>query len=221
VALDAHGGRREHPGDRSPHGSDALGPPLEQDGRFPSGPWTGFFLQRPSSHRHWMELRLSFRAGSLRGDGLDMVGPFVVDGHYDVRDGRCWWTKRYIGQHDVSYRGYNEGRGIWGMWEIQPDDHGAFTSGRPAWATRPSRSALRTSRQRRRPARKFTLERQRLPPVGLRPAAGRDGRRYQASLSHATAHLPESGGPFNGPATTAAAALVQPRPRAAAVLARR
>ena len=34
-----------------------------------------------------MDLGLSFRAGSLRGDGLDDVGLFVVDGRYDARDG--------------------------------------------------------------------------------------------------------------------------------------
>jgi len=36
------------------------------------------------------------------------------------------WTKRYIGKHDVSYRGYNEGKGIWGLWEIPPTWKGGF-----------------------------------------------------------------------------------------------
>jgi hypothetical protein len=65
-----------------------------------------------------MELALMFRSGSIRGDGLDWIGKFTIKGGYDVKDGRCWWTKHYIGQHNVSYAGYNEGNGIWGVWDI-------------------------------------------------------------------------------------------------------
>jgi hypothetical protein len=68
--------------------------------------------------RHLMELRLTFRGGTLTGEGRDWVGPFVMRGRYSVADGRCHWTKRYLGKHDVLYNGYNEGKGIWGMWEI-------------------------------------------------------------------------------------------------------
>ena len=39
-------------------------PDLEQDSRFPSGPWKGFFLQPVLPGRHWMELNLTFRRGS-------------------------------------------------------------------------------------------------------------------------------------------------------------
>ena len=93
-------------------------PDLETDPRFPSGPWTGFFLQPLLPGRHLMELRLTFRHGSMTGDGRDWVGKFVVRGRYDVADGKCYWTKRYVGKHDVFYKGFNEGKGIWGMWEI-------------------------------------------------------------------------------------------------------
>src|SRR5262249_22121077 len=34
--------------------------------------------------------------------------------------------KRYIGKHDVAYQGYNEGKGIWGLWEIPPSSRGGF-----------------------------------------------------------------------------------------------
>ena len=51
---------------------------LETDPRFPSGPWTGFFLQPLLPGRHLMELRLTFRHGAMSGDGRDWVGPFVV-----------------------------------------------------------------------------------------------------------------------------------------------
>ena len=58
-----------------PEGSPP-GPDLEQDGRFPSGPWKGFFLQPELAGRHWMELKLTFPPGTgkLRGDGRDWVG---------------------------------------------------------------------------------------------------------------------------------------------------
>jgi hypothetical protein len=93
---------------------------LESDPRFPSGPWTGFFLQPLVPGRHLMELRLTFQHGGLTGEGRDWVGPFVIRGRYSLEDGKCHWNKRYVGKHDVFYQGYNEGRGIWGTWEI-PD----------------------------------------------------------------------------------------------------
>lgn len=101
-------------------------PPGEQDGRFPSGPWTGFFLQRGLPGRQWMELRLTFSNGRIRGDGRDRIGAFTFTGRYDVRDGRCHWMKRYIGGHDVAYAGFNEGKGIWGVWDIPPSQRGGF-----------------------------------------------------------------------------------------------
>lgn len=93
---------------------------VETDPRFPSGPWTGFFLQPILPGRHRMELRLTFHDGVMEGEGRDRVGPFLVRGRYSVEDGRCHWTKRYLGKHDVFYKGFNEGKGIWGVWEIPP-----------------------------------------------------------------------------------------------------
>src|SRR5262249_52395717 len=94
---------------------------LETDPRFPSGPWTGFFLQKQLPGKHRMELRLTFQNGDLRGEGRDWVGKFTVRGRYSVADGKCDWHKRYVGRHDVRYRGLNEGRGIWGVGEIASD----------------------------------------------------------------------------------------------------
>jgi hypothetical protein len=95
---------------------------LETDPRFPSGPWTGFFLQPLVPGRHLMELGMTFRQGAISGEGRDWVGQFVLRGQYSVADGKCYWTKRYLGKHDVFYEGYNEGKGIWGTWEILPSD---------------------------------------------------------------------------------------------------
>lgn len=100
---------------------------LETDPRFPSGPWTGFFLQKAIPGRHLMEMRLTFQNGTLTGEGRDWVGPFLLRGRYSTADGRCHWTKRYLGKHDVFYQGYNEGKGIWGTWEMpQYQQRGGF-----------------------------------------------------------------------------------------------
>lgn len=90
---------------------------LEQDSRFPSGPWKGFFLQPVLPGRHWMELNLTFRKGLIQGEGRDWVGEFLFRGRYEVETGKCWWTKHYLGRHSIAYQGYNEGKGIWGTWE--------------------------------------------------------------------------------------------------------
>jgi hypothetical protein len=96
---------------------------LETDPRFPSGPWTGFFLQKTVPGKHRMELRLTFSHGVMTGEGRDWVGDFIIRGKYALEDGKCHWTKRYLGKHDVLYKGYNEGKGIWGMWEIPPEQN--------------------------------------------------------------------------------------------------
>jgi len=73
-----------------------------------------------------MDLDLTFAAGRMSGDGNDDVGRFMIRGQYDVRSLECWWTKAYVGAHDVFYRGFREGKGIWGTWEITLHDHGGF-----------------------------------------------------------------------------------------------
>ncbi|HJZ93134.1 MAG TPA: hypothetical protein VKE40_19815 [Gemmataceae bacterium] len=92
---------------------------LESDPRFPSGAWTGFFLQYWLPGRHPTDLSLTCSGGELTGTGHDWVGPYTVDGRYDIATGRCEWTKQYLGKHSVAYRGTNDGNGIWGVWEIR------------------------------------------------------------------------------------------------------
>lgn len=117
-------------------------PDLETDPRFPSGPWCGFFLMSHLPGRHAMELHLTFRRGEMTGEGRDLIGQFLIRGRYQVADGQCWWTKRYLGKHDVFYHGYNEGRGIWGLWEIPPTWKGGFHIW-PESMGDPSRQVLR------------------------------------------------------------------------------
>ena len=92
---------------------------------FPSGPWTGFYNYQPGE-RHRMELHLTFASGNMTGDGNDDIGRFLIKGRYDANSRECHWTKTYIGAHDVFYRGFREGKGIWGTWEIGLLGHGGF-----------------------------------------------------------------------------------------------
>ena len=59
----------------------------------------------------------------------DAAGPILEPasrGTYDSVNRECHWTKTYPGSHDVSYRGFQEGKGIWGTWEIGIFAHGGF-----------------------------------------------------------------------------------------------
>ena len=98
----------------------------EVDGRFPSGPWQGYFLQRPFPGRQWMNLQLTFCQGAVTGTGRDWIGLFLIRGQYDLDDGRCPLVKRYTYGYDVTYKGYNEGNGIWGVWELDTVGRGGF-----------------------------------------------------------------------------------------------
>jgi hypothetical protein len=104
----------------------------ETDPRFPSGKWVGFFLDRRLPGRHQMELTLSFAAGHMTGTGQDRVGAFTFDGNYSTADGKCEWVKQYLRAHAITYRGFNEGKGIWGTWELR-DLGGIYTGGFHIW----------------------------------------------------------------------------------------
>jgi len=101
--------------------------PLETDDRFPSGRWVGFFTDKRVPGKHDMDLTLAFSQGKMTGTGRDRVGTFTIDGTYQLGDGVCEFMKQYVGQHGVNYHGFNEGRGIWGKWELT--QHGMTSSG--------------------------------------------------------------------------------------------
>jgi len=73
-----------------------------------------------------MDLHLTFTNGNMTGEGNDDVGRFLIKGRYDAASRECYWTKSYVGAHDVFYRGFREGKGIWGTWEIKLLGHGGF-----------------------------------------------------------------------------------------------
>ncbi len=101
---------------------------LETDGRLPSGPWEGFYIQWGSRGRQ--DLGLTFRSGEVLGGGSDGGGPFAVTGRYDALTGRCSMAKKYA-DYQVEYDGYIDDNGIWGRWVIRywpraADDKGHF-----------------------------------------------------------------------------------------------
>jgi hypothetical protein len=61
---------------------------------------------------------LTCSEGRLTGEGKDWAGRYTIDGSYDLATGQCEWTKQYIGRHAVTYKGTNNGRSIWGVWEL-------------------------------------------------------------------------------------------------------
>ncbi len=91
----------------------------DTDSDFPSGPWTGFWLEpHTGATRHRQDLSLTFTDGRIRGVGADGVGAFRILGRYDASERSVTFHKIYR-THVVDYRGYRElVRGIWGTWAI-------------------------------------------------------------------------------------------------------
>ena len=72
-----------------------------------------------------MDLVLIFADHTVSDDGSDYIGQFFLTGRFDGTNGECCWTKTYVGAHKVYYRGFREGKGIWGLWEL-PNESGGF-----------------------------------------------------------------------------------------------
>ena len=65
-----------------------------------------------------MDLVLEFKNGNMTGEGADGIGFFVISGNYSEQTGECSWVKQYVGRHAVEYKGFREGKGIWGNWVV-------------------------------------------------------------------------------------------------------
>jgi hypothetical protein len=91
---------------------------------FPSSPWTGFF--QLSGRRIPEDLQLQFDGGVVTGAGWDRNGDFIIKGCYDLDSREVRWTKKYGDGRKVLYRGFREGRGIWGTWRIEAGAHAGF-----------------------------------------------------------------------------------------------
>jgi hypothetical protein len=88
---------------------------------FPSGPWAGFY--QFDGRCFPQQLELTFEGGVIRGGGWDNIGEFTIKGSYDLESREVRWTKGYAGGRNVYYRGFREGRGIWGTWRIPQKAH--------------------------------------------------------------------------------------------------
>jgi len=100
---------------------------LETNPLFPSGEWEGFYTYEfgPDARRYMMSFALTFKNGKVSGSGIDNVSRFSWHGNYDTEKLRCWMQKQYP-SHTVSYDGYVDQKGIWGIWEIPPYSRGGF-----------------------------------------------------------------------------------------------
>jgi hypothetical protein len=87
--------------------------------QFPSGEWVGFYTYAGHSKKFMMDLVLEFKNGRITGEGADGIGMFIISGNYSEEGGECSWVKQYVGQHAVDYKGYREGKGIWGNWSLE------------------------------------------------------------------------------------------------------
>lgn len=83
-----------------------------------SGAWAGHYVQLEREFPQRMTLE--FADGLVRGDGVDGIGTFTLDGEYRV-DGphvRLGWVKTYDRAHSVLYLGELRGGAITGTWEV-------------------------------------------------------------------------------------------------------
>ena len=102
--------------------------------------WKGWYVQFA---KYEMQVEVTFREGTITARGRDaQLGAFTLRGRYTVDDGRCHWTKVYDAltgaNHHVFYQGFNEGRGIWGTWELpslrgHPAGRGGFLMWPEGW----------------------------------------------------------------------------------------
>lgn len=93
---------------------------------FISGQWTGYYAYQSGHPRYRMGLGLRFGQGRIVGDGQDAIGGFVIRGRYDLPTREVWWSKGYIGNHEVHYSGLRVGKAIQGIWATGQHATGEF-----------------------------------------------------------------------------------------------
>ncbi len=91
----------------------------------PSGLWTGHYEQ--FARNYPQQATLEFADGIIRGDGVDGIGVFSIEGEYRVEESavRMGWIKTYEGAHSVLYLGVLRWDVIEGSWEL-PGYRGSF-----------------------------------------------------------------------------------------------
>ena len=84
-----------------------------------SGVWAGHYEQ--FGKQYPQKMTLEFADGLVRGDGVDGIGTFTLDGEYRVDAGavRLGWIKTYDGAHSVLYLGAIERGAIVGHYDVE------------------------------------------------------------------------------------------------------
>jgi hypothetical protein len=92
----------------------------------PSGLWAGHYVQL--FLKHAQQMTLEFADGLVRGDGVDGLGAFAIEGEYRVDQGevRLGWIKTYERAHSVLYLGKLEQGSIVGRWSLASFGSGSF-----------------------------------------------------------------------------------------------
>jgi hypothetical protein len=91
----------------------------------PSGQWSGYYQYGYTGQKHRMKLGLTFGPdGTIRGEGIDDVAHFTINGSFDAAKNEASWIKAYLGMHNVEYRGVYDQRSICGSWTLILDSGG-------------------------------------------------------------------------------------------------
>lgn len=87
---------------------------------YPSGQWAGFWQQDGWGRQSMKAFQLQFQNGTIRGGGIDVVGPFSFVGEFDPSNGMVKMIKKYLDAHRVEYVGKPDGEGcIMGTWRLE------------------------------------------------------------------------------------------------------
>ncbi|XP_056016178.1 uncharacterized protein LOC125675541 [Ostrea edulis] len=70
-----------------------------------SGFWSGYYTQSDIRYPFSIQLFLGNFDGSVKGEGTDNIGNFMINGSWRKLDGSVKFTKQYIGAHSVVYDG--------------------------------------------------------------------------------------------------------------------
>ena len=96
----------------------------DMEDAFPSGAWTGFLLGGGGRLRQ--DLHLTFAGGLLVGISVGDDGGSLIEGRYDPEDREARWVAEYPGAGQLSFRGFREDNGIWGVWNGADGRRGGF-----------------------------------------------------------------------------------------------
>ena len=78
--------------------------------------WKGWYEQNGARSKMVIG-KFKVKDNKISGEGQDEVGKFVFAGLYDTAN-EVHFIKRYLGQHEVHYKGKREGQTISGTWSV-------------------------------------------------------------------------------------------------------